>query len=93
MKRALHSRPELCPHCGAEVPDGASACPGCGSDEQTGWSEQARYDALDLPGEGFDYGEFVAREFGSLPAGSRRGGWIWWVALGLMLAALFGVVF
>jgi hypothetical protein len=28
-----------CPFCHAEVPQGASACPECGSDEQTGWSD------------------------------------------------------
>jgi hypothetical protein len=32
-----------CPHCGADVPVGASACPACGSDENTGWSEAADY--------------------------------------------------
>lgn len=32
-----------CPHCGADVPVGASACPACGSDETTGWSEAADY--------------------------------------------------
>lgn len=29
----------LCPFCQAEVPKGALACPACGSDEQTGWSD------------------------------------------------------
>jgi uncharacterized membrane protein YvbJ len=32
-----------CPHCGAAVPSDASACPECGSDEETGWSEDAAY--------------------------------------------------
>jgi hypothetical protein len=73
-----------------QIPGGALACPECGSDEQTGWSEQARYDALDLPTQEFDYDDFVAREFGpSRPRGRRRG-WVWWVAFGLMLAALIG---
>ena len=31
----------ICPHCEAEVPAGASACPECGSDDQTGWSANA----------------------------------------------------
>jgi len=83
--------PELCPHCGAEVPPGAKACPECGSDEQTGWSEQARYDGLDLPDDKFDYNEFVKREFGDekpIPAGIH---WFWWLlaialAVGLVLA-------
>jgi hypothetical protein len=33
-----------CPHCGAQVPSNATACPECGSDEETGWSENADYD-------------------------------------------------
>jgi hypothetical protein len=33
----------ICPHCEAKVPPGASACPHCGSDEKTGWSEEADY--------------------------------------------------
>ena len=39
----------VCPNCGAEVSLKASACPECGSDENTGWSEETMYDALDLP--------------------------------------------
>lgn len=38
-----------CPNCGAEVPKKAKSCPDCGSDEKTGWSEDAMYDGLDLP--------------------------------------------
>lgn len=36
----------ICPHCEAEVPLGAAACPECGSDEKTGWSENTVYDGL-----------------------------------------------
>ncbi len=78
--------PEICPNCGAEVPPQAKACPECGSDEQTGWSDQARNAALGLPEEDFDYEEFVQREFG--PARPVRSGlsWYWWlVAVGLIL--------
>ncbi|MGR3309662.1 MAG: zinc-ribbon domain-containing protein [Candidatus Brocadiales bacterium] len=39
----------VCPNCGAEVSLKAKACPDCGSDENTGWSEDTMYDALDLP--------------------------------------------
>ncbi len=35
-----------CPHCGAQVAADASACPECGSDNETGWSETAAYDDL-----------------------------------------------
>lgn len=40
------SRDFTCPHCGAPVPPDATACPECGSDSQTGWSEKAAYDDL-----------------------------------------------
>ena len=56
--------PETCPNCGAEVPPKARDCPECGADEQTGWSEAARTDGLDLPDQNFDYGDFVKHEFG-----------------------------
>jgi hypothetical protein len=34
----------ICPHCGAQVPSDATACPECGSDNETGWSDNAAYD-------------------------------------------------
>lgn len=42
-----------CPVCGQEVRYGALACPGCGSDDETGWSQEAEYDEVDLPDEAF----------------------------------------
>ena len=39
----------VCPNCGAEVTLKAKACPECGSDENTGWSEDTMYDGIDLP--------------------------------------------
>ena len=39
----------VCPNCGAEVSLKALSCPECGSDEKTGWSEDTRYDGLNLP--------------------------------------------
>ena len=75
----------ICPNCGAEVPANARACPECGSDEQTGWSEDAVTGALDLPEDRFEYQEYLKREFGqpsAVPAGIH---WFWWiVALGLV---------
>jgi uncharacterized membrane protein YvbJ len=80
--------PEVCPNCGAEVPLGAKACPECGSDEQTGWSEEARYDDLNLPDENFDYDDFVKHEFGkerTLPRGIH---WFRWLVAILVTAGL-----
>jgi len=84
--------PDICPSCGAEVPPGAKACPECGSDEQTGWSEQARYDHLDLPHDNFDHDEFVKREFGSEPIKPHGIPWFWWV-IALFLIVLATMVF
>jgi hypothetical protein len=80
--------PDICPNCGADVPRTATACPECGADEQTGWSDAARTDGLDLPDDAFDYDEFVKREFGKegpVPRGIR---WFWWV-IALVVAAAF----
>ncbi len=41
----------VCPHCGADLPGGAKFCPECGSDENTGWSEDTYLDGVSLPGE------------------------------------------
>ena len=55
--------PEFCPECGAAVPEGARACPACGSDAETGWSDAAQENRLGIPSEKFDYDEFVKEEF------------------------------
>jgi hypothetical protein len=76
-----------CPHCGAELPPNAKACPECGSDEQTGWSEAAQQDGLGIPDESFDYQDFIEREFEGKAPASRRS-WFWWVIALILLAAL-----
>lgn len=42
-----------CPNCGGTVPAKAPACPHCGSDENTGWSEQTYLDDIGLPENDF----------------------------------------
>jgi hypothetical protein len=84
--------PEVCPNCGAEVPRNAKACPECGSDEKTGWSETAYASGLGLPDEEFDYGEFVKEEFGSGQAKPRGITWLWWV-IALVAAILVSFAF
>jgi hypothetical protein len=79
---------EICPNCGAEVPPNAQACPECGSDEQTGWSEAAETGGLDLPDQNFDYNDFVKREFGGETPVPRGIHWLWWL-IGLLLVAGF----
>ncbi|MFM2083077.1 MAG: hypothetical protein RL380_1768 [Verrucomicrobiota bacterium] len=83
---------DACPHCGAELPPHARACPECGSDERTGWSAQARYDSLDLPDEAFSHAEFVQRELGGGEKIPRGIHWLWWlVAAGLVIFLLAGL--
>lgn len=80
--------PETCPVCGEPVPPDSKACPHCGSDEETGWSEDARREELGLPDEEFDYDRFVKEEFGSkdpVPGGIHPG---WWIAA-VILVLLF----
>ncbi len=81
--------PAICPHCGVQVSARAKACPGCGADESTGWSEAAREDGLDLPDENFDYESFTKREFGGESVSPQGLHWLWWlVALGLVIGLL-----
>lgn len=80
--------PEICPNCGAEVPANARVCPGCGSCEETGWSDRAAADRLGLPDPEFDYDEFVKNEFGPTPAPRRGRRWLWWVVACALVAAL-----
>jgi hypothetical protein len=80
--------PETCPNCGADVPARARACPECGSDESTGWSEEAAVEGLGLPQAGFDYNDFVQREFHGPPPSRSIMHRVWWVAGILLLVAL-----
>ena len=48
-----------CPVCGAQVKEGAPACPHCGSDERTGWSDTAYLQQL---GVSPDYDEEAYQE-------------------------------
>ena len=84
--------PEVCPNCGAEVPRNAKACPGCGSDEKTGWSETAYASGLGLPDEEFDYDKFVKEEFGSGQAKPRGISWLWWL-IAVLVAILVSFAF
>ncbi len=88
-------KPGTCPHCGGDVPPRANACPGCGADERTGWSEQAAGDLLGLPSDPgeFDHEAWERSEFGGGDGGAggtrqhpRRRFW-WWIALAAL--ALF----
>ncbi|MBM3838246.1 MAG: zinc ribbon domain-containing protein [Verrucomicrobia bacterium] len=79
--------PESCPNCGADLPRHAKACPECGSCEQTGWSEDAKSDALGLPDDSFDYEQYVKREFGPGEVRPRSLHPLWWVTAVVLLLA------
>ena len=53
----------ICPHCNAELKDDAKFCPHCGSDDSTGWKENAEFASEELP----DYEEIIENEFGDDP--------------------------
>lgn len=86
--------PEICPHCGADVPPNARACPECGSDEKTGWSEKAQAERLGLPDEEFHYDEFIQEEFGPekriRPRGIR---WLWWIVAVILVIMMLSWLF
>lgn len=84
----------ICPVCGADVPAKAKACPECGSDEKTGWSDRTIYDGTGIEdSEEFDYEDFVRREFGG--KGKRRGKvqWLWWATAVVILGACLWLFF
>lgn len=56
----------ICKFCGEEIDKNASACPYCGSDEKTGWSEMTYLDGIDL-NDDFDYEEVKRKEFPAPP--------------------------
>src|SRR5438445_9391184 len=83
----------ICPACGAEVPAKAKACPECGSDEKTGWSDNTIYDGTGIedPKE-FDYEDWKRRE--GVKTTRKPGiGWLWWlVAVALFIFFLWAFV-
>jgi uncharacterized membrane protein YvbJ len=87
--------PDYCPNCGAEVPPNAKACPECGSDERTGWSDRAHGDRLGLPDEEFDYDEFVKKEFEqrkAITATPHGISWLWWFIAVILVLAFLGLL-
>jgi uncharacterized membrane protein YvbJ len=88
MKPKNRPPPENCPNCGEDVPRNALACPGCGSDYDTGWNEESQYDGLDLPTEEFDYEEFTKREFGNnpKPTGLSNRKWLVMILMSIVTA-------
>jgi hypothetical protein len=82
----------ICQVCGAEVPGDASACPECGADEKTGWSQDTIYDGTDIEDtDEFNYDDWKRREVDGRGARRTRKQWFWWVIGLLILGALLWV--
>jgi uncharacterized membrane protein YvbJ len=75
-----------CPNCGGPVKKNSKACPHCGSDERTGWSENTYLDAIDL-GDDVDYEDLAAKEFPDHP--SARGKITWITVAGAIVLFFF----
>ncbi len=100
MKRRPQREFFSCPHCGADVPVGAPACKECGSDAETGWSEDPDVWEADIPAgygdeDDFDYDEFVARELpghAQRPVGAELTRWGWRVLVVIVALAFLWYV-
>jgi RNA polymerase subunit RPABC4/transcription elongation factor Spt4 len=87
------NEPFLCPNCGAEVPAKAPACPECGADEKTGWSDDTIYDGTGIedPDE-FNYEDWKRREVEGRWTRRTSKQWFWWAVGGLIVALLIWLV-
>ena len=89
-----------CPFCGGEAAVG-SPCPGCvrkqkrkrppAPKDPKPWEQDEVHDGLDLPDDGFDYDDFVAREFGHVPHRKLGVKWYWW-ALGCAMLVIVALM-
>jgi hypothetical protein len=92
-KQAKQEAPEVCPVCGEDVPRKSLACPECGADHNSGWKEDAdTYDGVNLPGDEFDYDEFVKEEFGSSARPAHISA-VWWLVGIVLIIALIALYF
>ena len=80
----------FCPNCNTPLEGRVTACPECGSCEETGWSERAKYESMgiDYDEEAFDYNQYLMEEFGSNSAANRSGRW-WVAVVAVVLVILF----
>lgn len=76
--------PSHCPNCGSDLPRNAVACPECGADDETGWKDETDTESIGIPGDDFDYDEFVENEFG--PEKPNQKPWVILTAAILLIA-------
>jgi hypothetical protein len=82
----------LCPVCGGEVHAGAAACPHCGSDECTGWSDKTYLDGIDLGIDDKEYNDLLEQEFPSAAKKKRSLSWVAIVAAVLLVLSIIGFI-
>ena len=86
-----------CPHCGAPVPVSATVCRECGSDAETGWSEDAEVGGVDTQtgyssDDDFDYNDFVRREFPGQSGADARQAIRTWVTVLVVVLTCIGLL-
>ncbi len=82
----MSKKTAVCVYCGEEIDAMAKACPHCGSDENTGWSENTYLDGIDFADED-KYEEIREQEFGKhtlIP--------VWQIITGIVLLAIIGIM-
>jgi hypothetical protein len=99
-RKSRSSNDFVCPYCHARVPEGKTACPACGSDEETGWSDDPDvWSDANLPGgaeeDDEDYEEWLERDRPDQMDRSpveliKQSGWLLVVAIlvGLIVAGM-----
>jgi hypothetical protein len=96
MKRRGKRETFVCPHCGADVAVGAASCRECGSDAETGWSQDADVWEAGIPAgygsdDDFDYDEFIEQELPekrTINAGRELSRWGWRALIAIVCLAL-----
>lgn len=91
----------VCPGCDKEVAVGSRGCPHChpprkkrkpaksaAGKAKPSWHQESTAEGLDLPGQDFDYDDFVAREFGGKPHRQIGIKWYWWATAAALLILL-----
>jgi len=83
-----------CPHCGEDVSTRAKMCRACGASDDCGWNDDFADGYAGEDDDGFDYDDFVAREFPSQEAGAEKHDRPWLrLVIFAILASLFFSMF
>ena len=81
----------ICPGCGDEVRVGSKGCPKCNHLDPWEIEENESYDGIDLPDDEFNYDEFIKREFGGgIPKKGKA--LFWWIVAVIVLVAFVWII-